>query len=198
MSEPQTIEDLYAHYAKVKQRIARNARQEPLPYKPREEISPPVTRSLGRRLVIVPPGRLLPPPSDTVVTVKEKEAFNKAALGVQPVLADDTRFQEYLHIYRTTFINTSMQEVVAQIAAANNMTVQEIRGARRTKQIVEARQEAMWRVFLLGGRSLPMIARYFGGRDHTTVLHAIKKMRRVHAKEVECLRVSKPSCSAQD
>lgn len=51
----------------------------------------------------------------------------------------------------------------------------EMLGDRRLKYIVEPRQIAMFLCKRFTGRSLPEIGRRFGGKDHTTVLHAIRK-----------------------
>lgn len=46
---------------------------------------------------------------------------------------------------------------------------------RRWKEIVLARQECYYRARMETGKSLPEIARFFGGRDHTTILHGIRQ-----------------------
>jgi chromosomal replication initiator protein len=48
--------------------------------------------------------------------------------------------------------------------------------ARRTANVVRPRQIAMYLAKTLTLRSLPEIGRRFGGRDHTTVLHAVRKI----------------------
>ena len=48
--------------------------------------------------------------------------------------------------------------------------------ARRTQAIVRPRQIAMYLAKVMTPRSLPEIGRRFGGRDHTTVLHAVRKI----------------------
>jgi len=53
---------------------------------------------------------------------------------------------------------------------------------RRTATVVLPRQVACWCAKYLTGRSLPEIGRQFGGRDHTTVLHAITKIDRLRAQ----------------
>ena len=53
--------------------------------------------------------------------------------------------------------------------------------ARRSRQVVYARQVAMYLCRELTDHSLPAIARRFGGRDHTTVLHAHRKVQRAAA-----------------
>jgi hypothetical protein len=56
------------------------------------------------------------------------------------------------------------------------MTLAELRSHRRTAQVVRARQIAMYLAKKLTEQSLPEIGRRFGGRDHTTVLHAVRKI----------------------
>ena len=57
--------------------------------------------------------------------------------------------------------------------------------ARRSRAVARPRQIAMYLSKQLTTRSLPEIGRKFGGRDHTTVIHAVRK--------VESLRESDPS-----
>jgi chromosomal replication initiator protein len=52
----------------------------------------------------------------------------------------------------------------------------EIRGARRHRSILYPRQVAMFLCRRLTEASLPEIGRAFGGRDHTTVMHAVEKI----------------------
>ena len=47
---------------------------------------------------------------------------------------------------------------------------------RRTRALARPRQAAMWLTKQLTTRSLPDIGRRFGGRDHTTVLHAVRRI----------------------
>ncbi len=55
-------------------------------------------------------------------------------------------------------------------------TVEEIKGASRRRPLVTARQIAMYAFRELTDLSYPAIAREFGGRDHTTVIHAVDKI----------------------
>lgn len=55
--------------------------------------------------------------------------------------------------------------------------------ARRTATIVLPRQIACWAAKYLTCRSLPEIGRQFGGRDHTTVLHAVTKIDRMRERD---------------
>jgi chromosomal replication initiator protein len=55
--------------------------------------------------------------------------------------------------------------------------------SRRNRSIVRPRQIGMWLAKSLTARSLPEIGRRFGGRDHTTVLHAIRKIESLLAED---------------
>lgn len=59
----------------------------------------------------------------------------------------------------------------------------EILSERRTAKVVKARQVAMYLTKKLTSRSLPEIGRRFGGRDHTTVLHAVRKIEGLVARD---------------
>ncbi|HMQ26045.1 MAG TPA: helix-turn-helix domain-containing protein, partial [Acidimicrobiales bacterium] len=57
-----------------------------------------------------------------------------------------------------------------------DFTVDEIRGQSRRRPLVTARQIGMYACRELTDLSYPAIADVFGGRDHTTVIHAVKKI----------------------
>src|SRR5207253_408379 len=59
----------------------------------------------------------------------------------------------------------------------------ELISARRTGGIVRPRQIAMYLAKQLTPLSLPMIGRKFGGRDHTTVLHAVRKIEALRTRD---------------
>jgi chromosomal replication initiator protein len=54
---------------------------------------------------------------------------------------------------------------------------------RRTRSVARPRQAAMWLAKQLTTRSLPDIGRRFGGRDHTTVLHAVRRIDQLRAAD---------------
>ena len=57
------------------------------------------------------------------------------------------------------------------------MTTEQLRSSRRTRSIVLPRQVCMYLGRLLTDCSLGEIGHHFGGRDHTTVMHSIDKIR---------------------
>ena len=66
--------------------------------------------------------------------------------------------------------------VISRVAEVAGLRVGDLMSARRTANVVLPRQIGMALAKRLTLRSLPEIGRRFGGRDHTTVLHAIRKM----------------------
>ncbi len=68
------------------------------------------------------------------------------------------------------------QMILDATAASYGFSVDSICGPSRTRPLVTARQVAMYLVRNLTDYSYPAIARVFGGRDHTTVIHAVDKI----------------------
>lgn len=69
-----------------------------------------------------------------------------------------------------------IEEIQRIVARHYNVSKQDLLSSRRTRTIVKPRQVAMYLAKMLTPRSLPEIGRRFGGRDHTTVLHAVRKI----------------------
>ena len=67
--------------------------------------------------------------------------------------------------------------IMAQTADYFSLSLEDLRGASRSRVLVQARQIAMYLCRELTDLSLPKIGQQFGGRDHTTVMHADKKIR---------------------
>ncbi|WP_159797873.1 chromosomal replication initiator protein DnaA [Puerhibacterium puerhi] len=74
----------------------------------------------------------------------------------------------------TTEVTPAM--VIAQTAAYFGLTIDDLCGTSRSRVLVTARQIAMYLCRELTDLSLPKIGQQFGGRDHTTVMHANKKI----------------------
>ena len=66
-----------------------------------------------------------------------------------------------------------------------NVKVSDLRAKRRTISIVRPRQIAMYLIRELTTHSLPEIGEFFGGKDHTTVLHSCSKIAREKEADVE-------------
>lgn len=76
-----------------------------------------------------------------------------------------------------------VDEILKLVSSHYNVSRQDILSARRTAVVVKPRQVAMYLAKSLTLRSLPEIGRRFGGRDHTTVLHAVRKIEALSAKD---------------
>jgi len=88
----------------------------------------------------------------------------------------------------------SMEDIVRKVSDVSKVPENEIIGKSRKMELVEARQISMYLCRNIMGTSLNNIGVYFGGRDHTTVMHAVKtinKKRRTDfrlKKKVESLK----------
>ncbi|MFZ4719117.1 MAG: chromosomal replication initiator protein DnaA [Ilumatobacteraceae bacterium] len=71
------------------------------------------------------------------------------------------------------------EELLNEIAVILGFSVEALRGKSRQRPLVTARQMAMYVFRELTDLSYPAIARLFGGRDHTTVIHAVDKIQRL-------------------
>ncbi len=80
-----------------------------------------------------------------------------------------------------TQITTGM--IMAQTASYFDITIEDLCGQSRTHTLVNARQIAMYLCRELTDLSLPKIGTQFGGRDHTTVMHAVGKIKQQMAEK---------------
>ena len=71
------------------------------------------------------------------------------------------------------------EELLNEMAVILGFSVESLRGKSRQRPLVTARQMAMYVFRELTDLSYPAIARLFGGRDHTTVIHAVDKIQRL-------------------
>ncbi len=87
-----------------------------------------------------------------------------------------------------------IEDIQRVVARQYNVSRSDLLSSRRTANVVRPRQVAMYLAKTLTLRSLPEIGRRFGGRDHTTVLHAVRKIEALVgsdtalAEEVEVLK----------
>jgi chromosomal replication initiator protein len=70
----------------------------------------------------------------------------------------------------------TIDDIQRKVADYYNLRLSDLLSARRSRQIARPRQVAMYLSKILTTRSLPEIGRKFGGRDHTTVIHAVKRI----------------------
>ncbi len=77
-----------------------------------------------------------------------------------------------------------IEDIQRVVARQYNVSRSDLLSSRRTANVVRPRQVAMYLAKTLTLRSLPEIGRRFGGRDHTTVLHAVRKIEALVAKDI--------------
>jgi len=70
----------------------------------------------------------------------------------------------------------TIDEIQRKVAEHYNIRMSDMHSARRARNVARPRQVAMYLAKQLTARSLPEIGRKFGGRDHTTVMHAVRKI----------------------
>ena len=111
----------------------------------------------------------------------------------RPITLDGTH--EVLHdLLRANDRRVTIEEIQKRVAEYYNIKVSEMSSARRAQMVARPRQVAMYLSKQLTSRSLPEIGRKFGNRDHTTVMHAVKRidqLRQIDAgftEDVELLR----------
>ncbi len=130
--------------------------------------------------------------------VRELEgALNRVAAHTQLVGRELTleTCQEVLHdLLRANDRRVTIEEIQKRVAEHFNIRIADMHSARRARSVARPRQVAMYLAKQLTSRSLPEIGRKFGGRDHTTVMHAVKKVDELRdidssfAEDVELLR----------
>ncbi|PKU23348.1 chromosomal replication initiator protein DnaA [Telmatospirillum siberiense] len=130
--------------------------------------------------------------------VRELEgALNRVIAHAQLVGRDITleSTQEVLHdLLRSNDRRITIEEIQKKVAEHFNIRLADMHSARRARQVARPRQVAMYLAKQLTSRSLPEIGRKFGGRDHTTVMHAVKKIEELRsadsgfAEDIELLK----------
>ncbi|PQM56656.1 MAG: chromosomal replication initiator protein DnaA [Rhodobacteraceae bacterium] len=97
-------------------------------------------------------------------------------------------------ILRISERKVTIDEIIRKVSEHYNLRMSDMISARRSRVVSRPRQVAMFLAKTLTSKSLPEIGRRFGGRDHTTVIHAVKRIEDLKykdlqiAEEVEILR----------
>ena len=98
-----------------------------------------------------------------------------ATLVGRPVTLESA--QELLRdLLRANDRRVTIEEIQKRVAEHFNIKLADMQSPRRARQVARPRQIAMFLAKQLTTRSLPEIGRRFGGRDHTTVLHACRRI----------------------
>jgi chromosomal replication initiator protein len=119
--------------------------------------------------------------------------FAFASLVGQPITMELT--QDCLaDVLRASDRKISIEEIQRKVAEHYHIRLSDLIGPKRVRNFARPRQVAMYLCKQLTARSLPEIGRRFGGRDHTTVMHGVKRIEELRtqdsqiADDVELLR----------
>jgi chromosomal replication initiator protein len=84
-------------------------------------------------------------------------------------------------ILRSSDRKLTIEEIQRKVAEHYNIRLSDMIGPKRLRNIARPRQVAMYLSKQLTPRSLPEIGRRFGGRDHTTIMHGVRKIEELMA-----------------
>ncbi len=92
--------------------------------------------------------------------------------------------QDVLHdLIRANDRKITIEEIQKRVAEHYNIRLADMHSPRRARAVARPRQVAMYLAKQLTSRSLPEIGRKFGGRDHTTVMHAVRKIEELRSAD---------------
>jgi chromosomal replication initiator protein len=107
-------------------------------------------------------------------TIKKLKAYN-SLWGQTPTIALAKDAMDAV-IKENTSSAITPETVMEHVARYHNITVEDIKNGRRTGEIVKPRQLAMYIIRETTNLSLPEIGKELGGKNHSTVLHSIRKI----------------------
>jgi chromosomal replication initiator protein len=90
----------------------------------------------------------------------------------------------------------TVEEIQRKVSDHYNIRLSDLIGPKRVRTFARPRQVAMYLAKTMTSRSLPEIGRRFGGRDHTTIMHGVRKIEELKqqdsqiADDLELLRRS--------
>ncbi len=124
-----------------------------------------------------------------VTNVRELEgALNRlvayAALSNRPVTPEYAE-EVLAEMFRASRRRITIDEIQRRVSDHFKIRHAEMVSARRAREVARPRQIAMYLAKQLTPRSLPEIGRRFGGRDHTTVIHAVRQIEKLRAADSE-------------
>jgi len=88
-------------------------------------------------------------------------------------------------LLRSSERKVTIEEIKRRVADHYNIRLSDLVSARRARSVARPRQIAMYLAKMLTTKSLPEIGRGFGGRDHTTVIHAVKKIEQLREADAQ-------------
>ena len=103
--------------------------------------------------------------------------FAYAAIwGIKELTLENTldALDEYTN--NMLYVDKSINKIMSVVATYFNLTVDDLKGKKRSKQVANARMIAMYLCRILTDETYPRIALEFGGRDHSTIIHGYEKI----------------------
>ncbi|MGF1445721.1 MAG: chromosomal replication initiator protein DnaA [Pikeienuella sp.] len=88
-------------------------------------------------------------------------------------------------LLRSSERKVTIDDIKRKVCDHYNLRLTDITSARRARAVARPRQVAMFLAKTLTSKSLPEIGRGFGNRDHTTVIHAVKKIEELKAQDAQ-------------
>ena len=119
--------------------------------------------------------------------IRELEgAFNRILAGAnlfgREITVESAR-ETLSDLLRAANRRVSIEDIQKQVASHFSIRTADMFSARRARQIARPRQIAMYLAKNLTASSYPEIGRQFGGRDHTTIMHAVRKIEDLMAED---------------
>ena len=99
-------------------------------------------------------------------------------------------------IFKANIKNVTIEEIQKRVSEYFNIRQSDMLSTRRSRVVARPRQIAMYLSKICTTKSLPEIGKLFGGRDHTTVIHAVKKVESLYKTDIsfsEHIKVLKKS-----
>jgi hypothetical protein len=141
----------------------------------------------------------------SLVTVKKLDSFTRVIAKPELPYGVGAALPRYRLVYEwsaATAYTTFIRNIQRAVCNLKGVEIGDMLSARRTAPLVRARMMAVYLAKKLTKKSLPEIGRRFGGRDHTTILHSVRKIEAERAinpeldrelNELEAMLVASPS-----
>ncbi len=110
--------------------------------------------------------------------------FAFASLVGKPIKMDLVQ-DSLSDVLRASERKISIDEIQRQVADHYNIRIGDLIGPKRVRNFARPRQVAMYLCKQLTSRSLPEIGRRFGGRDHTTVMHGVRRIEELRQSDIQ-------------
>jgi chromosomal replication initiator protein len=119
---------------------------------------------------------------------KQRQIDDAARLSAQARMLHLAKFQMRKQIMKSREARSvnavSLARILEMHASACGIPVVRLIGSERNATVVRERQTVCWLMRSYTGASYPQIARAMGGKDHTTILHAVKKIDQIMGTNV--------------